>query len=205
MHASVMPALRDQREIDDLQLGPMQPDDDWVAGEFEVSEHRPMSALRSDPHLRKWMLLGAGGCGLLTAVAVLLLNHESEPAQQIAVEPAPVEQVEQVVEPPAPIEPAPAVTEKPKPREKPTLAATSRAAATHPAPIKKAPPVPAVVKPAIPPASPAVEPAKPAAPTPAANPVPPVEPAPADAPASELPDVEAWDEVDAAVEQEVAG
>jgi hypothetical protein len=189
-------------EIDDLQLGAAQPDDDWVAGDLEVGEDRPNTALRSD----------AGACGLLTAIAVLVLSD------QPASEPAPIEQLAEptpvVVEPPVPIEPTeptPAASERPKPIEKPTLAATSRAAATTPPPIKKAPPVPAAaVKPATPPPSPAAQPATPKpepAPEqkPASEPVLPAEPPSIDEPAAELPDVEGWDEADAAIEQELAG
>lgn len=214
--------MRNPSEMDDLKLE--QPDDNWVAGEMtqmSLAEERPSTALRSDSSHRNWMLIGVGGCALLTALAVLVLTNDAEPAQA-ASEPAAVEQPAEVAPAiePAPIEPAPAVTEQPKPKEQATLAASSAAAAqpASPAAIKKAPPspspaaqpstpAPAASKPTPPapskPAAPASKPAAPASkPAPAADPLLPADEPSSGGHAAELPDVEGWDEADAAVEQD---
>lgn len=194
--------MRHTSEIDDLKIEHGQPDDSWVAGEIELTEERPETALRGDPSQRKWMLIGVSSCALLTAIAVLLLTQDVAPAraaEQPAVEPEPVVQQLEPAAEPTPVQPSPAV-KQPK-REKPTLATTSHAAAA-PAPIKKAPPVP-VAPVADQPTTPAAQPSKPSKAEPASEPKLPAEQQPSgDGPAADLPDVEPWDEADAAVEQD---
>jgi hypothetical protein len=207
--------LRNPSENHDLQLEHAPPDESWSGGAINLPEERPETALRGDPSQRKWMLIGVGGSGLLTAIAVLLMTHDAnriQAADQQAVEPVPVEQqvepavVEAAPVEPAPVEPSPAARKKSKSHEKPTLAATSRAAASAPAPTKKAPPVPVIPstdQPATPAAADKPSPAAPASkPAPAVTPTLPTEQPSDDGPAAELPDVEGWDDADAAVEQD---
>lgn len=204
--------MRQPSEIDDLHLDHAQPDPTWIGGEIELADERPTTALRGDTSHRKWMMIGLGGCGLLTAIAVVVLTH-GEPQARAAeqAEPAPIDQPIE----PAPVEPAvvattPEPVAAPKKREKPTLAATSsRAATSKPVP-NKAPPAP---QPAVEPngsSTGASKPATPSSPTPTPTSISDPAPSlPADAPApstpaAELPDVEPWDEADAAVEAEQA-
>lgn len=198
--------MRHPSEIDDLHDHDAPSDPSWLAGEIELDQERPTSGLRSDPGHRKWMLIGVAGCGLITALAVLLLTRETPQAQAqppreppVAAEPLPEAPIEPEV---AALEPEP-----PKPVEKPTLAATARISAPTPTPAPEAPapeaPAPQASPPPSqsPPAVPSVTP-----PAPAATPSVPAEaPAasPPASPASDLPDVEAWDDADAAVEHEL--
>ncbi|HLT35399.1 MAG TPA: hypothetical protein VK034_03915, partial [Enhygromyxa sp.] len=179
--------MRHPSEIDDLHSDTAQLDSSWLAGEIELARERPTTGLRGDSSHRKWMLIGVGGCGLLTAIAVLFLTRgepQARAAEQPEIEPDPVEQ-ELTVEPAA-VTPTPEPVAAPRKPERPTLAATSRAAASEPAagsPLSepkpnKAPPAPQPV--AEPTGSPSPSPSKPA--TPGSAPTPGPTPAAADKP-----------------------
>jgi len=190
--------LRHPRDIYDRPQDASDPDDNWVGGDIEIVEERPATALAGDPRQRKWMAIGVGGCVLLTTLAVLVMTSGSSPvqAEEKRVEAlAPVEQGanhDAVGEAAAPVEAQPARDNSPafeaKPATTATLAATSHASASaspSATPSTPAPSTPPESKPA-PAGAPALAPADDA---PAANPL------------SELPDVEPWDEADAAIEQ----
>ena len=154
-------ALRHPSEIDDLHHEDSDPGNSWAGGEIELAEERPATALSGDPSHRKWMLIGAGGAGLVTVLAVVLLTRGSNPAEagdQASIEPDLATEQQAAIEPVDALEPAPepapepAVEAKVAPSEaappkqiKPTLAATSRTAVSVPSKpvVKKAPPAPA--------------------------------------------------------------
>ncbi len=211
--------MRHPSEIDDLHLEHSTPDHSWAHGELELSDERPTTTLSSDPGHRKWMLIGVGGCGVVTAIAVLLLTRDpgqpqaaqqqpevEQAASELAVEPAASEPASDPTAAGPATELAAPINAAVKPT---TLAATSRAATVErsttrsaPAP-KKAPPIPAST-----PSKPAATPSKPAptpsAPAPAQPKVPSLPSADqiSSEPESDLPDVEGWDEADAAVERD---
>jgi cytoskeletal protein RodZ len=203
--------LRQPHEHDDEQIqhGDLhedgQPDPSWLAGELELAQERPTTSLRGDPNHRKWMLIGVGGCGLITALAVLLLTRET-PQAHAQPDPAPaVEQaIETAPEPGEPSEPSTPSTliMSPKPVEKPTLAATTPIPTTS----TQAPPESPAASPSpAPTAAPTATPPAASGAAPSPSPATPADdPPPAAAPASELPDVEPWDDADAASERELS-
>jgi hypothetical protein len=219
--------LHEPSEIDDLLLHDSEPDERWTGGEIELAESRPTTALAGDPRHRKWMLLGVGVCGLLTALAVVLLTHETKPARAAethepespavivpaADEDAEAEDAEAEV---AKAEVAPSDERALAPASKPTLAATTAGAAAPVQPVAtpssgsgsgSAASVPAASAPAA--SAPAAS--APAASAPAASaPKPddsklPVPDASSNTGAAvELPDVEGWDAADEAVEAQTS-
>jgi hypothetical protein len=208
--------LRRPNQTDDRHLDHSDLDESWAAGEIEVDEQRPTTALTSDPSQRKWMLAGVLGCGLVTALAVLLLTREpptpvaeptAEPAE-LAPAPTPEPDPSPIPDPTNPASnPGSSAAELAKPaaladagtgRRDATLAASSPAAreASSQAQPKQAPPAP---QPAAAPAKPTSgpSPAKPASgPGPAPAPaLPSADPSGPSGP-TDLPDVEGWDDAD---------
>jgi hypothetical protein len=212
--------LPQPNEIDDLHLDHSGLDESWAAGEIEVAEQRPSTALTSDPSQRKWMLAGVVGCAVITSLAVVLLTGGSATPVAEPSEPAPVE-----LAPAAVVEPEPSPSAGPEGAAEPakptaladaggaarrdtTLAAGSPAAASDAAPKPVAPgqptsdPVPAPAKPASGPSQPS-SPSQPSQaqdaaskPQPASGPaLPSADPSGPSSPTA-LPDVEGWDNSD---------
>ncbi|PRP90651.1 hypothetical protein ENSA5_62690 [Enhygromyxa salina] len=205
--------MTDPTSTDDLSFheteGSPELDVSWAGAAIELDEERPSSGLEQDPTQRKWLLVGAGACALLTAAVVVVLTSSSSPSVAADIAPEPEPQPEVTVEPAAqPEVEAPSVDEavvnppvqaRRGAASERTLAVNSRAAAP---PIHSAPPPPKFADRSSPSPSPKapVQPAsKPAASKAAAAPTPTPAPDPASAPSNpleDLPDVEGWTEMD---------
>lgn len=66
--ADIKPHHRDAFDHED------QPEPGWTAGDVQFDDEPPSRELEADPGQRKWMLLGVGICGLITAAVVVSLN-----------------------------------------------------------------------------------------------------------------------------------
>jgi hypothetical protein len=195
----------------------------WAGGTLELTEaqHRPASALRSDPVSHKWMTWAIGGSLGLVAILAFALTRggdaeagegDEDSQADVEIPSAPPEPELEAAPPPAP-EPPPAKKSSKKAsrtaatsstKSDSTFAASSEQASepstSKPAASKPAASKPAASKPAgtSTPSAPAKSDPTPAPSKPAGNPL-----APPDDEGSgskaELPDVSGWDDQDAAL------
>lgn len=114
----------------------------WTSGDVEFDDEPPSTELDTGPGQRKWMLLGVGVCGLITAALVLSLNAGDSPGTTAKRLELPPPAFRVTTTPAAPAASAPELPET----ETTTLAATLAAAVEAPDPPRfHAPPPPPVL------------------------------------------------------------